>query len=55
MTNIKLRLKKVLEKFPEDDKITSALANVYVSEGNELYKKGAAILMLPTKKSTMAV
>jgi len=32
------------EKFPDNDKITSALANVYVSEGNDLYKKGVAII-----------
>ncbi|MCG6188363.1 tetratricopeptide repeat protein [Maribellus maritimus] len=38
------------EKFPGDDKITSALANVYVSEGNELYKKGAAILSAANQK-----
>ncbi len=38
------------EKFPSEDKITSALANVYVSEGNELYKKGAAILSAANQK-----
>jgi len=32
------------EKFPGNDKITGALANVYVSEGNVLYKKGVKIL-----------
>lgn len=32
------------EKFPGNDKITGALANVYVSEGNSLYKKGVKIL-----------
>lgn len=32
------------EKFPSNDKITGALANVYVSEGNVLYKKGVKIL-----------
>lgn len=31
-------------KFPGDDKLSKALAAVYVSEGNELYKKGAAIV-----------
>jgi tetratricopeptide (TPR) repeat protein len=31
-------------KFPGDDKIGKALAGVYVTEGNELYKKGAAIV-----------
>ena len=48
-------LKQGAEKFPEDEKITSALANIYVSEANDLYKKGAAILMQPIRKSTMAV
>lgn len=38
------------EKFPGDDKITSALANIYVSEGNELYKKGASILSAANQK-----
>jgi tetratricopeptide (TPR) repeat protein len=38
------------EKFPGDEKIASALANVYVSEGNELYKKGAAILSAANQK-----
>jgi tetratricopeptide (TPR) repeat protein len=38
------------EKFPGEDKITSALANVYVMEGNELYKKGAAILSAANQK-----
>jgi len=32
------------EKFPGNDKITGALANIYVSEGNDLYKKGVEIL-----------
>ncbi|PTN10039.1 M48 family metallopeptidase [Mangrovibacterium marinum] len=32
------------EKFPGNDKITGALANVYVGEGNSLYKKGVKIL-----------
>ena len=32
------------EKFPTDKKIAAALANVYVSEGNELYRQGAEIL-----------
>jgi tetratricopeptide (TPR) repeat protein len=36
--------------FPGDDKIAPALANVYVSEGNDLYKKGAAILSAANKK-----
>lgn len=32
------------EKYPTDQKIASALANVYVSEGNEIYRGGAEIL-----------
>lgn len=32
------------EKYPTDQKIASALANVYVSEGNEIYRNGAEIL-----------
>jgi len=32
------------EKFPTDKKIAAALANVYVSEGNEVYREGAEIL-----------
>ena len=32
------------DKFPNEKNITSALANVYVMEGNEFYKKGATIL-----------
>ena len=31
-------------KFPDDKKIATALANVYVTEGNDLYKDGAEIL-----------
>ena len=46
----KTTLKEGVEKFPTDSKIASALANVYVSEGNELYKKGAAILTAANKK-----
>ncbi len=33
-----------IEKFPTDKKIAAALANVYVSEGNEVYREGAEIL-----------
>jgi len=32
------------QKYPTDQKIASALANVYVSEGNEIYRNGAEIL-----------
>ncbi|MDR2910283.1 MAG: hypothetical protein LBV47_02805 [Bacteroidales bacterium] len=38
------------EKFPNEKNITSALANVYVMEGNELYKKGATILSSANQK-----
>ena len=46
----KATLEEGVKKFPEDDKIASALANVYVSEGNELYKKGAAIITAANQK-----
>ena len=46
----KATLEEGATKFPGDDKISSALANVYVSEGNELYKAGAAILGDANKK-----
>ena len=32
------------EKYPTDQKIASALANIYVSEGNDSYRQGAEIL-----------
>ncbi len=38
------------QKFPQDDKITSALANVYVVEGNVIYKKGVAIINAVNEK-----
>ena len=38
------------DKFPNEKNITTALATVYVSEGNELYKKGATILSSANKK-----
>jgi len=37
-------LKEGAEKFPDDDRLSSSLAKVYVSEANGLYKKGAAVL-----------
>jgi hypothetical protein len=37
-------------KFPNEKNLTTALANVYVSEGNELYKKGATILSTANQK-----
>lgn len=46
----KAALEKGAELFPGDDKICPALANIYVSEGNELYKKGAAILSAANQK-----
>lgn len=46
----KATLEEGAVKFPGDDKICPALANVYVSEGNELYKAGAEILGEANKK-----
>jgi tetratricopeptide (TPR) repeat protein len=46
----KATLEEGVAKFPGDDKIGPALANVYVSEGNELYKAGADILGEANKK-----
>jgi len=48
----KTTLEEGIAKFPGDEKISKALAGVYVSEGNELYKKGAAILGDANKKVT---
>ncbi len=46
----KATLEEGVAKFPGDEKISSALANVYVSEGNEYYKAGAAILSAANQK-----
>ncbi len=46
----KAALEEGIAKFPGDDKISKALAGVYVSEANELYKEGAAILTEANKK-----
>ena len=46
----KATLEQGAELYPTDDKISAALANVYVSEGNELYKKGVAILSAANEK-----
>jgi tetratricopeptide (TPR) repeat protein len=46
----KAALVEGVEKFPTNTKLTDALAKVYVSEGNELYKKGAAILSAANEK-----
>lgn len=43
-------LEEGVSKFPQEDRLTSALANIYVSEGNELYKKGVAILTAANEK-----
>ncbi len=40
----KATLEEGAQKFPGDEKISAALANIYVSEGNDLYKKGVAII-----------
>ncbi|WP_167608447.1 tetratricopeptide repeat protein [Maribellus sediminis] len=46
----KATLEEGVQKFATDKKLTKALANVYVSEGNELYKKGAEILSAANTK-----
>lgn len=46
----KTTLEEGAVKFPGDSKIAPALAKVYVSEGNELYKKGAAIVSAANEK-----
>ena len=46
----KAALEAGIAKYPGDDKISKALAGVYVSEGNELYKKGAAIISAANQK-----
>lgn len=43
-------LEEGVKKFPEDDRFSKALANVYVSEGNTIYKKGVAILTAANEK-----
>lgn len=46
----KAALVEGVEKFPGDKRMAPALAKVYVSEGNELYKKGAGILSAANQK-----
>jgi tetratricopeptide (TPR) repeat protein len=46
----KATLEEGVKKFPEEKRVSAALANVYVSEGNELYKKGVAILTAANQK-----
>jgi len=46
----KAALEEGVAKFPTDDKLSKGLANVYVSEGNDLYKKGAEILSAANTK-----
>jgi tetratricopeptide (TPR) repeat protein len=46
----KATLEEGIQKYQNDERISSALANVYVSEGNELYKKGVAILTAANQK-----
>jgi len=48
----KTTLEEGVVKYPGDAKIGPALAKIYVSEGNELYKKGAAIVGDANKKVT---
>lgn len=46
----KAALTEGAEKFPDNAKITGALAGVYVVEGNELYKDGVEVLNAANKK-----
>ncbi len=46
----KKTLEEAAQKFPKEEKITSALANVYVMEGNALYKKGVTIINAANEK-----
>jgi tetratricopeptide (TPR) repeat protein len=46
----KATLEEGIAKFPGDEKISKALAAVYVAEGNELYKGGAAIISAANEK-----
>jgi len=46
----KATLEEGVKKFPGDDKLTKSLAGLYVSEGNEIYKKGVAILTAANQK-----
>lgn len=48
----KVALEEGLVKFPGDAKMAPALAKVYVAEGNEFYKKGAAIVSEANTKVT---
>ncbi|MGV8094075.1 MAG: tetratricopeptide repeat protein [Mangrovibacterium sp.] len=47
---LKQTLVEAAAKFPQEEKITSALANIYVLEGNELYKKGVSIINAANEK-----
>ena len=46
----KATLEEGVKKYPKESRISDALANVYVSEGNDLYKKGVAILTAANQK-----
>lgn len=46
----KAALEQGIAKYAGDEKLGKALAGVYVTEGNELYKKGAAIISEANKK-----
>lgn len=48
----KAALEEGLAKFPGDAKMAPALAKIYVTDGNELYKKGAAIVSDANTKVT---
>jgi len=51
-TEYKTTLEEGVVKYPGDAKLSPALAKIYVNEGNELYKKGAAIVGDANKKVT---
>lgn len=46
----KKTLEEAAAKFPDEKKITSALANAYAQEGNELYNKGVKIISVANEK-----
>lgn len=48
----KLSVETGVEKFPANKKFASALANIYVAEGNALYKDGVEVLNAANKKVT---
>ncbi len=49
-TEYRAALEEGVVKFPNEDRLTKTLAGIYVSEGNEIYKKGVAILNAANEK-----